>query len=102
LRADGLIRSSVVGTEQRRDDGAMTDGWTLAAESRIAFADLCDTLTAEQAEQPTWCDGWTSRLVAAHVATFLEVPLPKFMFTIMKHRGDFDAASWPARSPNDP
>jgi len=71
----------------------MTDGWTLAAESRIAFADLCGTLTAEQAEQPTWCDGWTSRLVAAHVATFLEEPFPKFVFTIMKHRGDFDAAA---------
>jgi len=71
----------------------MTDGWTLAAESRIAFADFCDTLTPEQLGEQTWCNGWTPHHVAAHVATFLEVPLPKFMFTIAKHRGDFDPAA---------
>ena len=32
-------------------------------------------------------------LVAAHVATFIEVPLPKFMFTIAKNKGNFDAAA---------
>ena len=71
----------------------MTDGSTLAAEARIAFADLCDTLTPAQIEEPTWCEGWSSHLVAAHVATFIEVPLPKFMFTIAKNKGNFDAAS---------
>ena len=71
----------------------MTDGWTLAAEARITFADLCDTLTPEQANGATWCAGWTPHLIAAHVATFIEVPLPKFMFTIAKNKGNFDVAS---------
>ena len=71
----------------------MTDGWTLAAEARTAFADLCDTLTPEQINESTWCEGWDSHHVAAHVATFVEVPLPKFMFTIAKNKGNFDQAA---------
>ncbi len=70
----------------------MTDGWTLAAEARVAFADLCDTLTPEQENGTTLCVGWTPHLVAAHIATFIEVPLPKFMFTIAKNKGNVDAA----------
>ena len=65
----------------------------MAAEARTAFADICDTLTPEQVDGATWCNGWTPHLMAAHIATFIEVPLPKFMFTVAKHKGNFDPAA---------
>lgn len=71
----------------------MTDGWTLAAKARNDFADMIDSLTPEQAGSPTLCAGWSAHMVAAHVVTFVDVPLPKFMFNVMKARGDFDAAA---------
>lgn len=71
----------------------MTDGWTLAAKARNDFADMIDALTPEQVGSPTLCTGWSAHLVAAHVVTFVDVPLPKFMFNVMKARGDFDAAA---------
>ncbi|NND73500.1 MAG: maleylpyruvate isomerase family mycothiol-dependent enzyme [Ilumatobacter sp.] len=71
----------------------MTDGWTLAAKARTEYADMVAELTPRQLEQSTLCDGWTPHDVTAHLATFVEVPFPKFMFNVAKKKGDFDAAA---------
>lgn len=54
---------------------------------------MLEGLTSEQLAMPTLCDGWTPHLLAAHLVTFIDIPLPKFMFNVAMARGDFDAAS---------
>jgi uncharacterized protein (TIGR03083 family) len=76
-----------------REDECITDAWTQAAQARTDFADVVDGLTPEQMEQTTLCDGWTPHLVAAHLVTFIDVPLPKFMFNVAKAKGNFDTAA---------
>lgn len=71
----------------------MTDGWTLAEKARKEYADMVAELTPQQLEQSTLCDGWTPHDVTAHLVTFVDVPLPKFMFNVAKKKGDFDAAA---------
>jgi uncharacterized protein (TIGR03083 family) len=72
----------------------MADGWKLAARARNEFADVIEGLTPEQVESgTTLCEGWSPHLVLAHAVTFVDVPLPKFMFNVAKHRGNFDVAS---------
>ena len=41
--------------------------WRHIDEQRADLADFLDTLTPEQWETPSLCDGWTVRDVAAHV-----------------------------------
>lgn len=38
----------------------------------------------EQRDAPTLCAGWTPHHMAAHLVTFVDVPLPKFMFNVSK------------------
>jgi uncharacterized protein (TIGR03083 family) len=72
----------------------MADQWNLAARARNDFADMIDTLSDEQVEQgTTLCENWSPHLVLAHAVTFVDLPLPKFMFNVVKARGNFDAAS---------
>ena len=72
----------------------MSEGWKLAARSRNEFADVIEALTPEQVENgTTLCEGWSPHLVLAHAVTFVDVPLPKFMFNVAKSRGNFDAAA---------
>lgn len=73
--------------------GQMATGQELAAQARIEFADMIDSLSADQVDGQTLCTGWSPHVVAGHVATFVAVPLPKFMFTVAKNRGNFDRAS---------
>ena len=76
-----------------RKTGGMSDGTDQAARARHDFADLVDGLSDEQLGASTLCAGWTPHHVLAHVVTFIEVPLPKFMFNVARARGNFDAAS---------
>ncbi len=71
----------------------MTDAWTMAEQARTEFANLIDGLTPEQVQGSTLCEGWTPHDVAAHLVTFVDVPLPKFMFSVAMAKGDFDAAA---------
>ena len=71
----------------------MSDPWSMAARARRDFADMIDGLTPAQMNAPTLCDGWTPHLVAAHLVTFVDVPLLKFMFNVAKARGNFDLAA---------
>ena len=55
---------------------------------------MIEGLTPEQVDAgTTLCEGWSPHLVLAHAVTFVDVPLPKFMFNVMKNRGNFDAAA---------
>lgn len=68
--------------------------WELAKQARIDFADVVDGLNEEQQMAgTTLCNGWSPHLLTAHLLTFIEVPLPKFMFGIAKHKGKFDPAA---------
>lgn len=68
-------------------------GWDNVATARNDFADTIEGLTPEQVTGTTLCEGWTPHLVTAHLVTFVDVPLPKFMFNVAKHRGNFDLAA---------
>jgi len=71
----------------------MSDGTALVARARTEFADIIDALSDEQLAMPTLCTGWTPHHVLAHLVTFIDIPLPKFMFNVMRSRGNFDAAA---------
>lgn len=53
----------------------MADLKVLAAAERADLADLLDTLTPEQWEAPSLCEGWTVREVVAHVISYEELGL---------------------------
>ncbi|MGK0274850.1 MAG: hypothetical protein ACI9N0_001231 [Ilumatobacter sp.] len=74
-------------------NASMTDAWTQAAQARRDFADMIDGLSPEQINAPTLCEGWTAHHVAAHLVTFVDVPLPKFIFNVAKAKGNFDVAA---------
>lgn len=42
--------------------------WQEVEHERLIFADLLETLSPQEWEHPTMCDGWRVREVAAHVA----------------------------------
>lgn len=51
------------------------DGLAMATAERSDLADLLETLTPEQWETPSLCQGWRVRDVVAHVMSFDEVDL---------------------------
>ena len=67
--------------------------WERASKVRHDLADIVEGLSPEQLDQPSLCDQWTARGVFCHVTSFVETPLPRFMWTIAKNRGDFGKAS---------
>ena len=52
---------------------------------RSAFADLADSLTPAQWDQPSLCDGWKVRDVVAHVADGADPKFGKMMLTAVKY-----------------
>lgn len=71
----------------------MQNAWKPVATARREFADLVESLDVGQQEGPSLCEGWTPHLVLAHVTTFVEVPLPKFLYNVARAKGNFDVAS---------
>ena len=67
--------------------------WELVGRYRVAFADLADSLDVEQLAASTLCGGWTPHMIAGHLVTFLEVPVPKFMAALARSRFDYDTAA---------
>jgi uncharacterized protein (TIGR03083 family) len=65
-----MLSILVSSTDQYRGWGSMDDDqlWADFDAGRAALADLLDTLTEEQWDTPSLCDGWRVREVAAHVA----------------------------------
>ncbi|MDX2379131.1 MAG: maleylpyruvate isomerase family mycothiol-dependent enzyme [Acidimicrobiia bacterium] len=71
----------------------MKNTWKPVAAARRGFADLVEGLDEQQREGTTLCAGWTPHHLLAHVTTFVEVPLPKFLFNMGRAGFDSDAAS---------
>lgn len=61
------------------------DAWQMTDSERTAFADLADSLTPAQWDQPSLCDGWKVRDVVAHVADGADVKMGKMMITAVKY-----------------
>lgn len=66
--------------------------WNAVAVERRRLADELENLTDKQWATQSQCDVWTAREVAAHIVTPFETSTPRFMFTMLKHRGKFDNA----------
>ena len=64
---------------------------TLAADERRDFADLLDSLTVDQWDTPSLCEGWSVRDVVAHMLSFEDLSLLGALNAFA--RGGF----WPAR-----
>ena len=67
--------------------------YTASACERRRIADLIDELDADQLGAPSLCQGWTIRVVAAHlVAATAPSKLP-FLGELVRHRGDAHATN---------
>lgn len=64
-----------------------------AAAHRRRIADILDTLDDEQWRTPSLCEGWTVQEVAGHLTAGWNISLPKFVWGIIKARGDFNKAN---------
>jgi uncharacterized protein (TIGR03083 family) len=71
----------------------MKNAWMSVASARRDFADMVETLDPARQEGPTLCAGWTPHHVLAHVTSFVEVPLPRYLYNIARAKGDFDVAA---------
>ncbi len=69
------------------------DAWTLLARERRAFADLLDTLTPDQWEQPSLCAQWTVREVVTHMMVGPTGSLGGFLTAMVRARGRFEVAN---------
>ncbi|HEY6594476.1 MAG TPA: maleylpyruvate isomerase family mycothiol-dependent enzyme [Asanoa sp.] len=64
--------------------------WRVIREQRLELADLLDDLTDAEWEQPSLCDAWRVRDVAAHVAMAPQVPSVAFMaIEAVRARGSY-------------
>jgi uncharacterized protein (TIGR03083 family) len=65
--------------------------WRVIAEQRRVLADLLAGLDDAQWEQPSLCDRWRIKDVAAHIALTPQSPgLPAILATALRYRFDFD------------
>ena len=65
----------------------------LAAAERADLADLLDTLTAEQWESLSLCEGWTVRTVVAHVVSYEELGTVGGWWRFLRCGMSFDRAN---------
>ena len=66
--------------------------WEAIDAQRVRVADLLDQLTEEEWRQPSLCDGWTVRDVAAHL-TLQQLTLRQALPTVVKYRGNLPRAT---------
>jgi uncharacterized protein (TIGR03083 family) len=71
----------------------MKNAWLAVASARRDLADMVESLDPARQEGPTLCVGWTPHHVLAHVTSFVEVPLPKYLYNVARAKGDFDVAA---------
>lgn len=64
--------------------------WQAIHQQRRLLADLLDTLTPRQWEQPSLCAGWTVRHVAAHVISSAQATTGQLLVAALRARGNFD------------
>lgn len=67
------------------------ESWAVIASQRRSLAALLDSLSGEQWESPSLCDGWRVRDVAAHVAMAALPPSPALLLVgAVRARGNID------------
>ena len=59
--------------------------------NRLRFADAVDALPEGRHDDLTLCDGWTVRVLTAHMLQPMTVGFFRFAVTSLRHRGDVDA-----------
>ncbi|BBG01429.1 MULTISPECIES: maleylpyruvate isomerase family mycothiol-dependent enzyme [Pseudonocardia] len=64
----------------------------VSARNRRAFADLVESLDADQLATPSLCTEWDVRTVAGHVASVLTMSLPGLLLAMVRARFDVDRA----------
>lgn len=62
------------------------------ADERRQLVALLEAFTPSQWGHASLCDGWTNRHVVAHL-TMGFIPMPQFMWRMIKARGDFNRAA---------
>ena len=94
-------------TSTHMDDDAL---WAAIDDQRRRTADLLDTLTDEQWQHPSLCDGWTVRHVAAHLTmqqqrvrdiVSFTVRNPRMLRSLTLNRTIHDSAVLQARLPTE-
>jgi uncharacterized protein (TIGR03083 family) len=63
--------------------------WAAIDEQRLRTADLLDTLTVEEWDLPSLCEGWTVRDVAAHL-TLQQITLGAALLGAVRHPGSMN------------
>ncbi|MHA2788541.1 maleylpyruvate isomerase family mycothiol-dependent enzyme [Corynebacterium sp. S7] len=63
--------------------------WDAIDAQRERVADMLDRLDASEWDQPSLCEGWTVRDVAAHL-TLQQMSLPKVLWLALRTRGDLN------------
>lgn len=66
------------------------DTWTLVERERLALADLAGSLTDEQWDAPSLCEGWTVRDVVGHVNAVAKTGLLGVLAGVVRARFDVD------------
>ncbi|WP_322921276.1 maleylpyruvate isomerase family mycothiol-dependent enzyme [Nocardioides renjunii] len=64
------------------------DVFARTTRNRRAAADLLASLTPDQWQAPTLCEGWTVRHLAAHLVQPMVVGFGRFLLASLRHRGD--------------
>jgi uncharacterized protein (TIGR03083 family) len=65
--------------------------WQAIDSQRLSLADLLETLSDDEWRQPSLCDGWTVRDVAAHL-TLQQVGAGAAIEMMIRYRGDTERA----------
>ena len=65
--------------------------WQVIDAERTSLADLLEDLSEQEWRQPSLCDGWTVRDVAAHL-TLQQLGARAAMAMMVQYRGDIDKA----------
>lgn len=68
----------------------MADPFALIAAERVAMADVLESLTHEQWDTESLCDGWTVRAVAAHLVMPFRLGKGALVMRMLKYRFNFD------------
>jgi uncharacterized protein (TIGR03083 family) len=71
----------------------MDEPFAVIADERRAFADTLETLTPEQWANPSLCEGWLVKDVAAHLLVGPTTSMPTFLAAMATSRFDFHTAN---------
>ena len=82
------------------------EAWQVIHQERAALADLLESLTPEEWEHPSLCEGWSVRDVAAHLISAPEITVRQMVVAVLRARGNLtraahDSAQLLSRRPTD-